>query len=292
MRASLAKRNEHRYTGAMQQKALLLPTNDFVFKKVFAENPDLLASLVAAALDVPENELESLEVIDAHLQRKNIDDKDGILDIKVKTRTSVLDVEIQVRSQPSLFKREQFYLSSLYVEQIKSGEKYATLNRAIGILITAFTCFQDPYWWHRFKYHDKDHDVTLPDSCEIIILELPKVGADSGLLADWLRFVKARNEEDFMQAAIQNPLITKAYGIIKTLSLDEEVRLLAESREKALRDAWDREDGARAEGRAEGLLAVVMTMLKEQFSFDQISRATGYSVSEVERLAAEQQSRD
>lgn len=46
-----------------RMKPLLLPTNDFVFKKVFAENTDLLASLLAATLDVPESEMESRDVI-------------------------------------------------------------------------------------------------------------------------------------------------------------------------------------------------------------------------------------
>ena len=104
--------------------------------------------------------------------------------------------------------------------------------------------------------------MELADSCEILVLELPKVGLATGPLADWLRFVNAQSEEDFMQAAAQHPLIGKAYGIIKTLSYDEETRLLAQSREKALRDAWNREEGARAEGRAEGMFESAKLMLK------------------------------
>lgn len=236
-----------RYNLPMQKQSLLLPTNDFVFKKVFAENTDLLGNLLAAALNVPEEELQSVVVIDAHLRRETIEDKDGILDIKVKTKDSILDVEIQVRNQPSLAKRIQYYLSSLYVGQLKAGAPYGHLNKAISILIADFSMYNDAHWYHRFRYYDKEHDVEFRDSCEILVLELPKVGLATGPLADWLRFVNAQSEEDFMQAAAQHPLIGKAYGIIKTLSYDEETRLLAESREKALRDAWDREEGAREE---------------------------------------------
>lgn len=42
-------------------------------------------------------------------------------------------------------------------------------------------------------------------------------------------------------------------------------------------------------GRSEGLLSVVLNMLKKKFSFDQIADATGFSVPEVKRLAAEHQ---
>lgn len=87
-----------------------------------------------------------------------------------------------------------------------------------------------------------------------------------------------------MQAAAQHPLIGKAYGIIKTLSYDEETRLLAQSREKALRDAKNREDGARAEA----LTSVAIKMLNKKYTFDQIAEVTGYSVPEVQRIAAEQ----
>lgn len=62
-----------------------------------------------------------------------------------------------------------------------------------------------------------------------------------------------------MRAAAQNPLISKAYGIIKTLSLDEEARLLAQSREKALRDAWNREEGARKDQALESAKIMLKT---------------------------------
>lgn len=267
----------------MEPKPLLLPTNDFVFKKVFAENTDLLASLLSAALDMPEDELQSIEVIDAHLRPETITDKEGILDIKVRTKASVLDVEIQVRNHRELPKHIQYYLSSLYVEQLKAGDSYKRLNKAISIFITGFSMFDDAHWHHRFRYHDKEHDIVFPDSCEILILELPKVGLAKGPLADWMRFVYAQKEEDFMQAAAQHPLISKAYGVIKTLSYDEEARLLAESREKALRDVWSIQEDARAEG----ILSVALNMLKEKLPYEQIARCSGYSVAEVERLATE-----
>lgn len=42
-----------------------------------------------------------------------------------------------------------------------------------------------------------------------------------------------------------------------------------------------------ARGEAKGLLSVVLNMLKEKFTFDQIAKATGFTVPEVERMAAE-----
>ena len=265
------------YIMVMQDKKLLLPTNDFVFKKVFAENTDLLASLLAAALNLPEHELQSIVVLDAHLRRETIEDKDGILDIKVQTISSVIDVEIQVRNQPVLGKRIQYYLSSLYIEQLNAGDSYAQLNKAVSILIVDFSMYDDAHWHHRFRYYDNEHDVEFKDSCEILVLELPKVGLATGPLADWLRFVNAQNEEDFMEAAAQHPLIGKAYGVIKNLSYNEEMRLLAQSREKALRDAKNREDGVRMEEKME----IAKNFLMSGTPQDVVAKNTGLSMDEV-----------
>ena len=273
------------YTMHMQEKKLLLPTNDFVFKKVFAENTDLLASLLAAALNLPEHELQSIVVLDAHLRRETIEDKDGILDIKVQTSSSVIDVEIQVRNQPVLGKRIQYYLSSLYIEQLNAGDSYAQLNKAVSIFIVDFSMFDDAHWYHRFRYYDKEHDVEFKDSCEILVLELPKVGLATGPLADWLRFVNAQNEEDFMEAAAQHPLIGKAYGVIKNLSYNEEMRLLAQSREKALRDARNREEGAKAEGRQEKGLEDAINFLRLNVPPNVVAQGTGLPLEKVEALA-------
>lgn len=96
-----------------------------------------------------------------------------------------------------------------------------------------------------------------------------------------------------MQAAAQNPLISKAYGIIKTLSHDEEARLLAQSREKALRDAWNREEGARAEGGEEGKIIQAFESAKLMIKAGKLNltEVTSFfpvlSSSDVERLNRE-----
>lgn len=124
--------------------------------------------------------------------------------------------------------------------------------------------------------------MRFPESNEIVILELPKVGFATGLLADWMRFVYAQKEEDFMQAAAQNPLINKAYGVIRTLSQDEEARLLAESREKALRDIWSMQEEARDAGKDE----ILMQFLMHGMTIDQILAHCDCSRSHLESLSS------
>ena len=103
----------------------LSPTNDFVFKKVFGENLIVLEDFLKAVLDLPATEYKSLTVADSMLDRDFLDDKLGVLDVKVNTSSGkVIDVEVQVKPQRFIWQRMLFYTSKMVVEQMKSGYLY------------------------------------------------------------------------------------------------------------------------------------------------------------------------
>jgi len=54
-----------------------------------------------------------------------------------------------------------------------------------------------------------------------------------------------------MQVSINQPAMEQAWGVIKKLSADEQARLEAEDREKALRDYLSRIQVAKMEGHVE-----------------------------------------
>ncbi|MDR1396881.1 MAG: Rpn family recombination-promoting nuclease/putative transposase [Desulfarculales bacterium] len=115
-------------------KKPLSPKNDFVFHKIFSENMTALSGFLQAVLDLPPEEYQRLEVVNPNLEREYPEDKLGILDLKIYTATQkIVDVEIQVRRQPSIWKRLLFYSAKLLVEQIKKGSQYQRINRVITI---------------------------------------------------------------------------------------------------------------------------------------------------------------
>jgi predicted transposase/invertase (TIGR01784 family) len=307
------------------EREYLSPTNDFVFKKVFGENMAVLSDFLKAVLDLPDEEYQGLMVVDPHLRRESLEDKYGVLDVKIKTKSQKsIDVEVQVRGQPAIWKRLQYYTAKMLVEQVKSGDRYDQITRAISILIADFVLVTENEAGHnRFRLYDEKTMTAYPDSIEINTLEIPKTqGLDSSKLSAWLKFFAARTEEDFMTVSQNNPAIAEAWGIIKTLSADEEARLLAESREKGRRDFLDRLDGAYREGRLEGeqkgrlegeqkgrqkgllegeqkglqkgllegeqkgLLTVAQKLLRNKWPLEVIAENTGLSIEEVKRLAA------
>ena len=92
--------------------------------------------------------------------------------------------------------------------------------------------------------------------------------------------------------ATKVPEIEEAYNVMKRLSQDEEVRLLYDSREKAIRDEQARLYGAREEGieigRKEGrddTVEAARNLFKMGFGVEQIMRiTTKLTVSEVEEI--------
>ena len=267
----------------------LSPTNDFVFKKVFGENVAVLEDFLRAVLDLPAEEYKGLTVVDPNLDREFVEDKLGILDVKVNTSTGkVIDVEVQIKSRRSIWKRMLFYTAKMVVEQVKSGYQYDQINRAISILIADFVMIKENEAYHtRFRLYDEDAGVSFPDSIEINVLELPKIhDADGTHLGNWLRFFRATTEEDFMTVAQTNPAINEAWGVIKVLSGDERARALAEAREKARMDFDSLLGDARYEGRREEKNEIARNLLKEKTPMDVIAKVTGLPFEEVKRLAA------
>jgi predicted transposase/invertase (TIGR01784 family) len=68
------------------------------------------------------------------------------------------------------------------------------------------------------------------------------------------------------------------------LSADEEVRLLAEAREKARRDEESRLRGAREEGRHEAQLDFARNALQRELPIEEIAALTRLSLEEIRGL--------
>jgi predicted transposase/invertase (TIGR01784 family) len=277
---------------SLEQKPLS-PTNDFVFKKVFGENLNILRDFLGAVLDLPAEEYKDLTVLDPNLEREYLDDKLGVLDVKVTTSSGkVLDIEVQVKPQRAIWKRLLFYTSKMVVEQVKSGYPYDRINRAITILIADFAMVQANSAYHNcFRLYDEKTGARFQDSFEINTLEIPKLNdADGTPLGNWMRFFSAKTEEDFMNVAQTSPAISDAWGVIKILSGDERARALADAREKHLMDMASYMDDARYEGRQEGVqegvMKVARNLLLKKMPHADVADATGLSLEEVKNLAS------
>ncbi|MDR2603761.1 MAG: PD-(D/E)XK nuclease family transposase [Desulfovibrio sp.] len=113
-------------------------------------------------------------------------------------------------------------------------------------------------------------------------------------VTQWMLFLRAKEKEEFMQLAQENPDIAEAWEVVQVLSADDRVRAEAEAREKAYMD-YDvnvteaHREGlqkGRQEGRQEEKPAVAVSALRKEIPVSTIAEITGSSIDEVNQIAA------
>ena len=246
-----------------EKKPLLLLKNDVIFKMVFGDekNKSILRAFLMAVLDLPPEEYDEITISDPHLRAESPDGKLSILDLYIKTKEGKqIDVEIQVARTPFIKERITGYTGKMLAAQLNAGDEYKEIKKVIAIVILDYNLVSDSEHFHnQYVLYDPQTGSLFTDVMEIHTLELKKL---PGLSEEdkkeydkkkkqqiyWLRLIKAEQEEEIEMLATKVPEIGEAYEVMKRLSLDEEMRLLYESREKAIRDEQARLYGARQEG--------------------------------------------
>ncbi|QTA86931.1 Rpn family recombination-promoting nuclease/putative transposase [Desulfonema magnum] len=278
-------------------KFLLTPRLDFVFKKLFTQDTEILTDLVNCVLDLPgDRQILSVEVRNPAILPEELTKKFIILDIRATDdQNRHYDIEMQVRRYASYSKRILYYLSRMYSEQLESGEDYETLRPVIGIHFLDYTEFPEyeKTFHFRFELRDRNHPaLRLTEDMCLHLFELPKLRrmtetCGNKNLLEWLHFFNHAHEEGDkkMREHYTNPKVWKAFDVLEKLSADDITRQHAEMREKALKDevsmlAAAERKGMEKKGRETARSLIVMGKL----SPDEIAQVTGLSLNEVREL--------
>jgi len=123
---------------------LLDPKNDFVFKKIFSQAPDLLCDLINAVRD-DHPTITEIEVLNSTIKPQKLTGKHIILDLLAQdVQGKRYKVEMQIRKYNVWSSRSTCYLARMLTEQLSSGEDYRQLKPAIGIHLLGFSLFDQP----------------------------------------------------------------------------------------------------------------------------------------------------
>ena len=276
---------------------LLKPTVDYVFKRIFGYegNEQITANLLSSIL---KQEIDDVELTGSPILEKDLlDDKVGILDIKAKINKNITcDIEMQVVDQNNIEERILFYWGKLYTKTIISGENYKKLQKCIVILFADFELDSlkgIPKYATKWNIREKDFvNYILTDRLEIYIIELPKISSfnENELLDSWVKFIKNPEVID-MSDANENEAVKAAKKVLQDISNDEKERELAELREKYIMD----QKAIASKGYDKGLEAGIQQerynnakkMLEENIDIAIISKITGLSVEEIEKIEIE-----
>ncbi|MFN5151380.1 MAG: Rpn family recombination-promoting nuclease/putative transposase [Burkholderiales bacterium] len=194
--------NEGKPTGPLSKSPRLLskptgllldPKNDYVFKRLFTQAPELLVSLINAIRD-REPPIASLEILNPYIDPQTLSGKHIVLDVlAVDVEGRRFNVEMQVQRHRAWGSRSLYYLAKLFSGQLKSGEGYESLRPVVGIHIIDFDYFKEQevvhaanavsgtdrvngeqYVWC-FALRDRDQpQITMGQELQLHFLELPK----------------------------------------------------------------------------------------------------------------------
>ena len=228
----------------MKNVKTLSPKLDVVFQALFGEvgNESITKGFLETIL---ERKIDSIDLSrNPILRREFKDEKLGVLDIIAKLdENEICNIELQIVDKKNIIERILYYWSRLYSRQIKSGEDYKILQKAIVILITDFKIenLEELDYHSRWKImEDKQgKKIILTQKLEIDIIELPKIigkEKEQDNLLDWLYFLENPKSERVTKKMKENENLKEAVKKLDNLSEDEKMQRIADLRQKAIMD--------------------------------------------------------
>lgn len=219
---------------------LMSPTVDYCFKELLA-HPEIRKGFVAAILNQDPEEIAETILMPTILSKDTENGKYGILDVRVKMKNGTqMDLEMQVAPFKFWDNRVIFYLSKMYTDQIKEGQRYEDLKPCIHVSILNFNLFpEDQACFREIAFCDLTTKQKYTDLLEIYVVELKKIPPEQKkepLIIKWMRFLAAESREEFEKMAGEDNYINEAYEVLQKLSADERKRLEYEARQKAILD--------------------------------------------------------
>ena len=291
----------------MKEKLLPL-TSDYVFKRIFGqeENIEALKDFLESILD---EEIIKIEIENPEIPKNFYDSKYGVLDLKVTLNDKVVvDVEMQVKNEHNLEKRDTYYLSSNYVNELKEGEPYSNCKKSIVINILNFSyykrneyhsvsrmIFEEPKEEEKVEMGYEKEDRYMTEDLEVHIIELPKFKKKNPKmhtkLEEWL-WLFIGSDEKVDEASKKNKEIEKIKKKLASMSLSPEERNNYEYRLRAIRDEADAIEFAtrkgleqgQAQGIAQKTEEFVKKLLEKNTKIEDIIELTGVTEEKIEEI--------
>ena len=165
---------------------------DVIFKKLFTDHNDLLKDFISEILDIPLDKIQDIVVTNPELLPEKASGKFGRLDLSLRTDEQLINVEIQIYNDRDYRDRTLFYWAKLYTSELKEGEIYGKLKKAIAVNIIDFKMFDGEDNYHtEVQAVTKETGEIFSDKFSIHFFELKKLGKKldpNNKKALWLQF--------------------------------------------------------------------------------------------------------
>ena len=205
-------------------------SNDVAFKTFFRNNPKMLKKVISMSLRIKESEINSIIYLNNELSKDSPEDKLGIVDLLVEINNKKkINIEIQNVEKHNFKERAEFYLSKIYVEDLKRGEDYSNVKEVYGIFFLNYDDKNYPNFFSVIQSYDIINMKCTKSLKTMVVYNLSHIDEIDRYNfteeeKDMLRFIKSKNEEELIDMAEKSMTLNEAMEQLRIINADEKLR--------------------------------------------------------------------
>ena len=233
--------------------------NDIIFKAFFSRkgNEEFLVDFLNALLKIEIKQIIIREEVS--LQQLSVQEKGGRLDLQAILNDGVIvNIELQIQNEKNIKERTTLYSSKVLAREVGKGTRYEDIKQVIMINILDYELLGfEEYISETAIVLDKHREYEVLKGIKWYFIELPKFRRAypdmNEKINQWLAFIDDYDRGLIEMAKEKNKTLKEAGIEMNYLTGDEEVRRLAELREKWEMDWNSGIANAKREGEEEGI---------------------------------------
>ena len=276
------------------------PLNDYFIRYLFTDKGSsetiLLDFINSIMINANMKTFRSVEILTPFNLKKNKNLKETIVDVKCITQNgSVVIIEIQLQGNSRFPERILYYWAANYSKLLKHGERYDELTPVISINLLNFNLDKTKNIHSCYMLYEMNNKKLLTDHLQIHIIELKKFkkNALSKDLNYWLKIFTSKNLEASMSEIVkEKPIMEEVQKKYNNFVKSRLMMMEYEKKEAYLYGNQIMLDEERRLGKEEGIkegikenqILTARNMKKENIDISVISKVTGLSIEEVEKL--------
>ncbi len=280
--------------------------NDIIFTAFFARkgNEEFLIDFLQSILKIEIKKIKIREEV--NLEKLSVGEKGGRLDIQAElNKGTIVNIEMQMKNLHNIENRTTLYGAKVLAREEARGKNYNDIKNVIMINILNYELTEfEEYVSETVVVLDKHREYEIIKGMKWYFIELPKFRKAhpnmDETLNQWLAFIDDNDRGKIKMAEKKNKTLEKARKEMTYLTGDEEIRRLAELREKWEMDwnssmDYSKREGIREgikEGKKEGIkegakeknLENAKKMREEKIPIETIMKITKLTQEEIENL--------
>ncbi len=267
------------------------PFTDFGFKRLFGEEPnkDLLLDFLNEILKGQQGQIVDLTYLKTEKLGITEQERKAIFDLYCENEKGEKFIVEMQKSKQNFFKDRSVYYSTFPIqEQAQKSEWNYELKAVYTIGILDFVFDSDKSETDKFRYDVKLQDIetnkTFYDKLTFIYFEMPKFNKSIEELEShfdkWLYVLKNLHKLDRLPENLKEQVFEKVFEVAEIAKFSREEYISYEDSLKYYRDLKNSLDTAKLEAKEE----VVLNSIKMGLDSETISKITGLSIEQVERI--------